>query len=649
MISENTITEIKEHLQEYLEEKGINTKRPFNCLNPQHADNNPSMSYDPKRNIVKCFSCDASYDLISLYALDNNLDTKTDFRKIIENLTLKYNINYNTPTQITTSFLNAKKSETKEDYTKYYNKCKKNIRSTDYLTKRGISEALQDKYNIGYDETEDKIVFPLNASSYISRYINNPYKKHSKQGTNVIFNEDYIKNSDFKSVVWVSEAIIDALSLEEVNENIKAISLNSINNAKQLVELVKSSNYKGMLVLALDTDTNGIRASKELKEDLEALGIASVIYNSRQDRFNIDERTKIKDINELLLADKEKLKKDVDYIDASLKQSLEAKALKVYQQENVFNYLDEFIENIKDNENNKPLSTGINTLDRALEGGFYRKNLVIIGAISSLGKTTLALQIADNIAKQKQDVLIFSLEMAKEELIAKSLSRLSYLKAYNKHYTAIALTTREILTRKCLNDTLANKDRYNLFTEALADYKENMAQNIYITECDENLDINLKTISEKIKNHIAITNNKPFVVIDYLQIIQNQEKGLTDKQAIDKIVVALKRIARENDITILLVSAFNRASYNQESNLASFRDSSTIEYTADVLLALQHKALDNITTDKADATKINQEQQKDERELTLKVLKNRNGRISDIEHIIFYAKYNYMNFKDYDK
>ena len=130
-----------------------------------------------------------------------------------------------------------------------------------------------------------------------------------------------------------------------------------------------------------------------------------------------------------------------------------------------------------------------------------------------------------------------------------------------------------------------------------------------------------------------------------MQIIQNQEKGLTDKQVIDKIVTSLKRIARDNDITILLISAFNRASYNQESNLASFRDSSTIEYTSDVLISLQHEILDGVLDDKKKKN-TNQEQQKDERDLTLKVLKNRNGRITDIKDIKFYAKYNYMRFND---
>lgn len=655
MINDQVIEEIKTHLKDYLEEKGLNTKKLFNCLNPQHDDKNPSMSYDDKKEIVHCFSCNSNYDLISLYAQDNHLDNNKDFKQIIEELAHKYNIDLksNKSNTLKKDSMQNYANFKKEDFTKYINKCKKDIDKSDYIQKRGISNELVKKYNIGYDVKDKMIILPISKTCYLGRYTDpqNNFKHHKPKGTsNELFNGDYLKNSDFKTIIWVCEAIIDALSLEEVNENIKAISLNSINNASQLVREAKDNNFKGVFMLALDTDTNGIKASEDLKEDLDAIGIKTFIFNSNYDKYNVyledNNEIKNKDINEWLLSDKEGLKKSVTSLNDMLYTNLEQQAIKTYQQENVLNYLDTFNEMIQDQESNKPLSTGINLLDEALEGGFYRKNLVILGAISSLGKTTLALQIADNIARKGNDVLIFSLEMSKEELIAKSISRNMYLKAYDRHYTALTLTTRDILKGKGINETLNNSQQIEVYKEAFNDYKDNIASNIYITECNDNIDINIATINDKIKQHIAITNNKPFVVIDYLQIIQNNDKGLTDKQVIDKIVTSLKRIARDNDITILLISAFNRASYNQESNLSSFRDSSTIEYTSDVLISLQHEILDGVIDDKTKKN-TNQEQQKDERDLTLKILKNRNGRITDIKGIKFYAKYNYMYFKDY--
>ena len=656
MIKDEAINEIKKHLGEYLEETGRNTKLPFTCVNPSHEDRHPSMSYDPKRNIIKCFSkgvCEFSTDLIGLYALDHNLDEKSDFKQIVEELAKHYNIPLNkegsSNNYYGTKTSNYVKVENKEDFTSYYKKCKKDISKTDYLEKRGLSKELIEKYNIGYDVAKKMVILPISNTCYEGRSVEpNAYIKHFKPKgiSNELFNLDYIKNSNYDSVIWVTEAIIDALSLEETKEDIKAVSLNSLNNSSQLVEELRKNKYKGAIMLALDTDNSGLNASTKLQEEIEALGIKTFIFNSNKERYG----EQVKDINEYLLTNKESLKNALDYTDEAIKTSLRNQAINTYEQENVFNYLDEFNKYILDEDRTKPLSTGIDVIDEALEGGFYKKNLVILGAISSMGKTTLALQIADNIARQEEDVLIFSLEMSKEELIAKSLSRLSFLNTWQKSSTYLALTTKEIMRGKGVKiDIPNNKDRVQVYSEVLEEYKDKIAKHIYISECNETLELNVKMIEEKIKRHIAITGRKPFVIVDYLQIIKSEVKG-TDTQIIANIVTDLKRIARNNDITLFLISAFNRNSYSQEADLSSFRDSSTIEYTSDVLLSLQPKVLDGQTGDtdgkSTNKKKVNQEQQKENRGLTLKVLKNRNGRITDVKGITFYAKYNYMSFKN---
>lgn len=655
MINKTQIDKIKLHLKDYLEETGRSTKNLFNCVNPQHEDSDPSMKYNDKDgNYIKCFGCNTTYDLISLYALDNNLDSKADFKQILEELALKYNEDIKITSSDETPKQDYSKVVAREDYTKYINKCKKNISKTNYLQTRGISDKLVAKYNIGYDEKEKRVIFPLSTNNYIGRNTDNTTFKHYKPkgSTNELFNGAYLKDSNFKSVVWITEAIIDALSLEEANEDIKAISLNSINNAKQLVSEAKANNFKGLFILALDTDTQGIRASKELQEELELIGIKAILFNRDSDKYNITidgNEVKNKDINEYLVSDKNKLTNDITSLNDMAINMLEQQAKKTYEQENALNYLDTFKRNIQDQAKNQALSTGIKSLDEAIGDGFFKKQLVILGAISSLGKTTLALQLADNIARQGEEVLIFSLEMAKDELIAKSLSRLSFLKAYDRHYTALALNTKEVMTGKGFNNLIPNNEqRIEVFNEALEDYKT-IANNIYISELNEDNNINIKTIEEKIKRHIAITNKKPFVVIDYLQIIQDSDKYLNDKQRIDKILTDLKRLARDNDITILLISSLNRGAYTQEISLDSFKDSGNIEYTADLLLGLQVEISENINdimVDKKAKEIINKVQQKDERSLTLKVLKNRNGKITDLKGIKFYAKYNYMYFSD---
>lgn len=635
MIDDQVKSMIKEHLKDYLEEKGINTTKPFNCLNPQHEDKNPSMSYDPKRNICKCFSCNTSYDLISLYALDNNLDITIDFKEIMARLGHKYNINV---IQKEHRVNNEKKelSNTikKEDYTKYFNKCKKNIDKTDYLTRRGLSEEIIKKHNIGYDLTNKMVVFPISKYYYLGRYTDDKtqYKHHKPKGaTNELFNAHYLKDSDFKSVIWVTESIIDSLSLEEINHDIKTIALNSTTNANQLINEIKDNNFKGYLILALDTDTTGIRASQELKEDLEVIGVNSFIFNKDYDDYNLLEEAKAKDINDMLVQNKEKLTNKVNSLNDMVVNMLEQKELNTLKKHNVYNYLDTFNELVKNQDNNKPLTTGIKPLDTLLGGGLYKKQLIVIGAKSGIGKTTLALQIADNVAREGNDVLVFSLEMAKEELIARSISRLMFLKAVDdKIGTYHALSQREILRGIGLykEGTEAQKTK-DLYQYAINEYKENIASNMYIEELDVENSITIEKIKERVQEQVKITKKQPLVIIDYLQIIQNKDKYLSDKQAIDKIVVGLKRLARDENITIILISSFNRTSYNQESTNASFKESGSIEYTSDITIAIDK-------TESKDYNDI----------MTIKTMKNRNERPQKLTNVSFYGKYNYYGFND---
>lgn len=646
------ILTLKTYLQDYLIETNRKAKGLFNCINEEHTDNNASMSFDKDKNIIHCFGCNKTYDLISLYAKDHNLDNNKDFKRIIDELALKYKVELTRSK--TTKQTYERKTEEAKDFTIYYKQVKKDIEHTDYLTDRGISKRLIEKYNIGYDAKEKEIIIPVSKSFYVGRYTNErtDRKHHKPEGSiQEIFNLNYVIKSDYRSVVFVTESIIDALSLEEVNENIKAISLNGVTNTRELIKEAKINKYKGAFILALDTDETGLKTSEELKEDLELVGIRAFIFNSKKEKYN-----NTKDINEYLLADKKSLTDSVTYFNDTITQMLKKEALQLLEQENTLSYLDTFSEIIKNTKDNQPQPTGIKRLDAVLDGGFFKKNLVILGAISSLGKTTLALQIADNVAKQGQDVLIFSLEMSKEELIAKSISKEIYLKADETHKATFkTLSTRDILKGKMYSEDLVNaEDTIELYNLGFEEYKNNISKHIFITECNEETDINVKNIEARIKKQIEITEVKPLVIIDYLQIIKSPDQKGTDTQIIASIVTELKRVARNNDITILLISAFNRNSYSKEADLSSFRDTSTIEYTADVLISLQPEILDGVleTEDKGQKQKakssVNKEQQKDIRALTLKILKNRNGRIKDLKQIDFYAKNNYMDFKEYD-
>lgn len=263
--------------------------------------------------------------------------------------------------------------------------------------------------------------------------------------------------------------------------------------------------------------------------------------------------------------------------------------------------------------------TGLGELDSLLDGGIYN-GLYIVGAVSSLGKTTLCLQIADHIAQSGTDVIFIALEMATEQMIRKSLSRHSFINCKN--------AKDEALTEREIRRGAPAKAKY--LDKAKTDYTQ-YAGNIYYYEGIGNIGID--EISKIVNDHIRGTGNRPVLFVDYLQIIAPIDPRATDKQNIDKAVVELKRISRDNQIPVIAVSSLNRDNYKVKINMTAFKESGAIEYTSDVLIGLQYKGAGTDGFDVDDAMT------KSPREIQLKVLKNRSYRTGDIE-LEYYPAYN---------
>ena len=68
----DTFNTLRPYLFDYLRAKGIDPRRRFRCLNPDHLDRNPSMAYDARRHKVHCFACGADYDLFDLLTIDRS-------------------------------------------------------------------------------------------------------------------------------------------------------------------------------------------------------------------------------------------------------------------------------------------------------------------------------------------------------------------------------------------------------------------------------------------------------------------------------------------------------------------------------------------------------------------------------------------------
>ena len=299
--------------------------------------------------------------------------------------------------------------------------------------------------------------------------------------------------------------------------------------------------------------------------------------------------------------------------------------------------------------------TKIANLDKALDGGL-RSGLYILGAVSSVGKTTLALQIADAIALDRP-VLYISMEMSRNELVAKSISRLTKvfsdsISSYSEHD---AKTSYGILDKE-------RRDAYNereqkLVSEATDQYYSTIAKNMYIVEGVGNVDAEtIASLAKELRTQLSgkgYDNPAPVVFIDYLQILAPIDPKANDKQATDTNVVELKRLSRDMDVPVFAISSFNRENYNTSVSMTAFKESGAIEYGSDVLLGMQFEGMEKheITKNGGPKNIANRKWQTEQRmaknrNIELIVLKNRNGKTGTKVYFEYQTLFNYFNAKN---
>lgn len=648
------LEELKKVLPLYLEKQlDININKPFNCLNPEHNDRTPSMSYDAKRNKVHCFSCGVDWDIFDLVGAVQEITDKKEVFKLVEayadfiykdngnqnqneneqythmNIHTSVNINKNISSNIKDENINDDDGQIIMDY---FNKVHKNINKTDYLKKRGLSDKVINQFLIGYEESFTEgtggkswkaVIIPTSPSTYVARNTDTEADKRNrvrKHGANLIFNSKIIKYP-IDDYIFITEGEIDAMSFYEVGYN--AVGLGSTSNINKLLSILKvSSKPKKPLFIVLDNDEEGKKKTKELIMELDKMGIDYY--------YSFDFYEGYKDANEYLVNDRQGFIKSIQ---EAIKTDTEKREeeREEYLKNSTSNYIQDFINGITESVNTPYTPTGFNKLDEILDGGLY-EGLYICGAISSLGKTTLITQICDQIAQNGQDVIIFSLEMARAEIMAKSISRLTLLEVQkNKHDLKNAKTTRGVTTgtRYPYYSDLEKE----IIKNSINKYKD-YSSHIFIHEGIGN--IGVEQVRKTIEKHIKITGNKPVVVIDYIQILAPYDVRATDKQNMDHAVLELKRISRDLKLPIIGISSFNRASYKEKVGMEAFKESGALEYGSDVLIGLQLKGVGdrNFNVDEAKA--------KNPREIELVILKNRNGATGKTVYFQYYSMFNYF-------
>ena len=623
MLRDQAKEHIKNKLQSYLKEKGIDPIKPFKCLNPDHNDKNPSMSFDTKRNKVHCFSCGEHYDIFDLIGIDYNLNTFPEqFNKACQIFSIPLNEEFKNMPK--TEQKQAAPQKAEKDQKEYINKSHSIIGETDYPKQRGLSQATIDHFKLGYDPSYkhhgldwEALIIPITPYSYVVRNIDpkaDSKNRYRNKGRSELFNLQVLHGS---SPVFIVEGEIDAMSIHEAGG--QAIGLGSTANKNKLINHFKENPPKQLILLALDHDGAGKATVEWLTTELSKLDIPFAIVDILGDH---------KDPNEALLAGKEAFIKKIKKAKLAKDDKLEEERIEYYKTSagaNIISFIDE-IHAVADTPS---IPTGFKQLDNILDGGLY-EGLYIVGAISSLGKTTLITQVADQIAQGGQEILLFSLEMAQTEIIAKSISRLSLIN--NEGNTNNAKTIRGITDGKrwkgyCLEEKIA-------INQAAMDYGEYANKKIFIHEGIG--DIGVDQIRKAIAKHNRLTGNNPIVIIDYLQILAPFNDRATDKQNIDKTVLELKRISRDYKTPVIGISSLNRQSYKDEITMEAFKESGAIEYSSDVLIGLQLEGIGGKTFN------IDEAKQQNPRKVELKILKNRNGRTGDKIKYDYYPAFNFF-------
>ena len=291
-------------------------------------------------------------------------------------------------------------------------------------------------------------------------------------------------------------------------------------------------------------------------------------------------------------------------------------------------YEKQFASDVQDFRKNGKLQSGYANLDAItnLYSGLY-----VIGAISSLGKTTFIHQMGEQIAESGRHVLFFSLEQSAFELASKSVSR-----AIAKEKATNGLSSLQI-RRSDLSDPhiLSAIDRCKAYSDKIT-----------IIECSFRATID--DITDTVHAYVEHYNVKPVVIIDYLQVIQpDQEYRMTTKDTVDYHVKRLKELQIEYQLTMIVISSLNRQNYMSAIDFESFKESGGIEYTADVIWGLQLQCIhDKLFSSQ---NKINEKRQlikKAKREVPRKIelvcLKNRFGISSYTCQFDYYSNFDWL-------
>jgi len=245
------------------------------------------------------------------------------------------------------------------------------------------------------------------------------------------------------------------------------------------------------------------------------------------------------------------------------------------------------------------VQTGFLDLDNIL-AGFQKSDLIILAARPSLGKTSLALDIARNAALQKgAKVGIFSIEMSREQLVDRLISSQSDVNLWKIRTGNLSSTGED-------NDFMRIQNALGVLSEA----------SIFIDDTPSPTVIHMRAMARRLQSEHGLD----LIIVDYLQLMQPRSGIDNMVQQVTEISRALKALARELNVPVLALSQLSRAVEQrspQIPRLSDLRESGSLEQDSDVVMFIYREDRDKQDSEKKNIAEIH-------------VAKHRNGPLGKV-------------------
>jgi replicative DNA helicase len=260
------------------------------------------------------------------------------------------------------------------------------------------------------------------------------------------------------------------------------------------------------------------------------------------------------------------------------------------------------------------ISSGFVAIDNIL-GGLHGSDLMILAARPGMGKTSLALKILEKVSKNGEGVLMFSLEMSKEQLVKKVISSLS------------KLPLRDIHLNKVGEDP-----------NFMAKYSAGVGQAINLPIwIDDTSSLNINELKSKARK-LMMRNNIKLIIVDYLQLLSPTTKASNQNRTyeVGEISRGLKILAKDLNVPVLALSQLSRsveARDDKRPMLSDLRESGSLEQDADIVMFIHREAMYRKDGDKAESgNQLKPDIKHDEvQKADVIIAKHRNGATGRIE------------------